>query len=68
MYITTISLRRGHTFDRDQGEAHGKFWKDERKGGNEAIIISKIKSNSIFFNLTCSSYSFLQNNIILRFL
>lgn len=33
--------KREHEFEREQGEGYGKVWREERKGGNDVIIISK---------------------------
>lgn len=38
-YITTINAKRGHEFEREQGRIYGKDWREERKGGNDVIIL-----------------------------
>lgn len=44
IYGTTINGERRHEFKREQaGDIWGVVWKEERKGGNYVIIISKNK-------------------------
>jgi hypothetical protein len=37
---------RGHEFERRQGELYGRVWREERKGENNVIIISKYRGNN----------------------
>ena len=37
----TVNLKRGHEFARGQGGVYLLIWREQREGGNGAIIISK---------------------------
>lgn len=39
-------MKKGHKFERGQGEGYGRVWVEEREGGNYEIIISKDKRSS----------------------
>lgn len=53
MHVTIINGKKGHKFERRQGEAYGRVWVEEREGKNDVIIISKDKSSN---NKTCKAF------------
>lgn len=38
MHVKVINLKRGHVLVKEQGGVYGRFWREERRGKNNAII------------------------------
>ena len=50
-------MNPGYEFEREQGGIHGKAWREERKGRNDVIIITKIKEKTLKILVTTFSLS-----------
>lgn len=44
LYILTINEKRGHGFRREHVRIYRRIWREEWEGGNDIIIILKIKN------------------------